>query len=123
GQGDSVGQMTGIDAVERLDSEIRRGAKIVLLHYGMNPSALRASVVRAHALGVATIGELGASTYYEAQDAGVDIFVHTSRYSLEITPPALRARVAQRPFGPPRLEYYRYLTSLSPDDTRPGRHA
>ena len=122
-EGDSVRQMTGVDAVARLDSETQRGAKVVLLHYGMNPSALRAAVPRAHALGVATIGELGASTYYEAQDAGVDVFVHTSRYSLEIAPPALRARVAQRPFGPPRLEYYRYLTSLSPDDTSLARHA
>lgn len=120
---DSVRRMTDGEAVARLESEAQRGAKVILLHYGMSPSAVRASVTRAHALGLVTIGELGASTYYEAQDAGVDVFVHTGRYSLELAPPALRARVAARPFGPPRMEYYRYLTSLSADDSSVVRHA
>jgi len=95
----------------------------VLLHYFLTPTALRAVVARARQLSVATVGELGATTYYEAMDAGVDAFVHTSRYSLELAPPPLRAVVARRPFGPPRLEYYRYLVSLAPGDTVVARHA
>ena len=120
---DSVRQMTDGEAVARLERETQRGAKVLLLHYGVSPSALRAAVSRARELRVATIGELGASTYYDAQDAGVDAFVHTSRYSLEVAPPTLRAQVALRPFGPPRMQYYRYLTSLAPDDSSLARHA
>jgi hypothetical protein len=120
-EGDSLRSVGDTEVVAQLTGLARAGAKAVLLHYYVTPSAVRAAVARAHELGVATIGELGATTYYEAEDAGVDAFVHTSRYSLELAAPALRAQVALRPFGPPRLEYYRYL--LSPPDSIVARHA
>jgi hypothetical protein len=119
--GDSLRSVADSVVLAQLVDEARAGAKAVLLHYYVTPSALRAAVSRAHELGVATIGELGATTYYEAEDAGVDAFVHTSRYSLELAPPTLRAQVARRPFGPPRLQYYRYL--LAPPDSVVARHA
>jgi hypothetical protein len=50
-------------------------------------------------------------------------FVHTSRYSLELAPPELRARVAAAPFGPPRIPYYEYLGGIKADDPVLTRYA
>src|SRR5215208_6574044 len=107
-------------AVDRLASE---GVKIALLHYRLRPGPLAAAAARARELGLATYGELGFTPYTAAQDAGVDVFLHASRYALELAPAEMREAVARAPFGPPRLEYYRYLTSLSPDDSVVARHA
>jgi len=65
---------------------------------------------------MATIGELGFTTYFEAIQAGVNAFVHSSRYSLELAPPELRKEVASAPFGPPRIKYYEFLARLSSND-------
>jgi hypothetical protein len=46
----------------------------------MSPEQVRVAARHARELGLATIGELGKTTYREAADAGVKAFVHTSRY-------------------------------------------
>jgi hypothetical protein len=79
--------------------------------------------VHAREIGLGTIGELGATTYPEAIAAGVMAFVHTPRYSLELAPPDLRAKVAAAPFGPPRMTYYEYLGSVKGDDPALARYA
>jgi hypothetical protein len=121
--GDSLRLLSDAETVAQLEGEARSGANVVLLHYFVGPTALWAAESRARQLGVATIGELGATTYYEAEDAGVAAFVHTSRYSIELAPPPLRAQVARRPSGPPRMPYYRYLTALQPNDSSISRYA
>src|SRR6185295_12654587 len=115
--------MTAAEARADVERLAAAGAKVLLLYYPLRPGPLRAAAARARELGLATIGELGATTYYEAQEAGVDAFVHTGRYSLELTPPELRKRVAQAPFGPPRQELYAYLGRLTPQDAAVTRHA
>ncbi len=122
-EGENWRPMTDAEARREVERLAAAGAKVLLLYYPLRPGPLRAAAARAHELGLATIGELGASTYYEAQEAGVDAFVHTGRYSLELTPPDLRERVAKAPFGPPRQELYRYLGSLTPQDAVVARHA
>lgn len=122
-EGEARRPMTVAEARAEVERLAAAGAKVLLLYYGLEPEPLRVAAERARDLGLATIGELGASTYYEAQEAKVDAFVHTVRYSLELTPPDLRARVARAPFGPPRQEYYRYLVGLTPQDPVLARHA
>jgi hypothetical protein len=108
--------------IYRLDWEWS-GVKALLLHYDLTPAQVRVIAQRARERGVATIGELGATTYPEAIQAGVDAFVHSGRYSLELAPPALRKEVAADPFGPPRVKFYEFLTRLSPDDPVLQRYA
>jgi Amidohydrolase family len=122
-EGETARPMTAAEACAEVARLAAAGARVLLLYYGLQPGPLRAAADRAQELGLATIGELGATTYYEAQEAGVDAFVHTSRYSLDLTPPDLRERVAKAPFGPPRQEFYRYLVSLTPQDPAVARHA
>ena len=96
---------------------------MLLLHYTLLPDQLRVVAAHARDIGLATIGELGATTYPEAISAGVRAFVHTSRYSLELAPPDMRAKVAAAPFGPPRIPYDEYLTRVKEDDPALARYA
>jgi len=109
--------------VREIDSLARSGVRVLLLHYPLAPEDVRQAVRRARALGLATIGELGFTRYIEAADAGVQAFVHTSRYSLELAPPELRARVAAEPFGPPRTDYYRLLMRYDSGDANLQEYA
>src|SRR5262245_20937824 len=108
--------LTETELVNQVDTLAQSGIKVLLLHYAMGPEQVRVVARRARESGVATIGELGFTTYYEAIQAGVNAFVHTSRYSLELAPPELRKEVAGAPFGPPRIKYYEFLSRLSPND-------
>ena len=101
---------------EDVDEAERKGAEVLLLFYPLTPDQTRAAVKRARELKLATIGELGSTRYSEAIDAGVDAFVHASRYALELASPEMREAVAKAPFGPPRTTFYEYLAKLSPDD-------
>ena len=108
------------DEVDRL---ARQNVKVLHLYYTLAPDQVRVVAARARERGLATIGELGATTYPQAIGAGVMAFVHTSRYSLELAPPALRDEVAKAPFGPPRLQYYEFLANVPEDDPGLARYA
>jgi DNA-directed RNA polymerase subunit K/omega len=111
------------EVIKKIDALSQAGVKVLLLHYGMSPAQVRVAARRARELGMATIGELGSTTYAEAIQAGVNAFVHTSRYSVDIAPPEMRKEVVGEPFGPPLFKFYRYLAGLSPDDPAVQRHA
>ena len=106
----------------RLDTLHEAGYKVVLLMYGLQPQQLDTLVRKAHALGMNCIGELGHTTYREAMAAGVETFVHFTRYSLELAPRDMAAAVADHPFSnnmdSPKWRYYRWLTTLDPADPR-----
>ncbi len=108
-------ELSSAGIMEQLEEEVRKGGQVLLLHYRLDPEETRMAVARARELGLATIGELGETTYTQGIELGIDAFVHTRRYSLELAPPELRAAVAREPFGPPRTTYYEYLASLDPD--------
>ncbi len=103
------------------------GYKVVLLMYELRPDQLRAAVEHAHSLGMGTIGELGFTTYSEAIDTGIDAFVHTTRYSLDIAPREMARAVAEEPFSDdlqsPKWRYYKFLTDIDTNDERLLEHA
>ena len=116
-------KMDPAELTTRVDALAGSGVKVLLLHYSVLPEQVRMVAEHARRIGLATIGELGATTYPEAIAAGVRAFVHTSRYSLELAPPDIRAKVAAAPFGPPRIPYYEYLTSIKDGDPALARYA
>jgi hypothetical protein len=116
-------KMTAVELTQQVDALARDGIKVLLLHYPLAADQVRVIAAHARTLGMATIGELGATTYSEAIAAGVMAFVHTSRYSLDLAPPELRARVAAAPFGPPRVPYYEYLSQIPADDPKLAAYA
>ena len=116
-------KMTPAELTAQVDAFATSGVKVLLLHYPLAPDQIQAVAAHARARGIATIGELGATTYQAAMAAGVMAFVHTSRYSLELAPPDLRAQVADAPFGPPRVPYYEYLSKVPLDDPNLAAYA
>jgi hypothetical protein len=111
-------RMSPQELSDQVDALGRAGIRVLLLHYALSPDQTEAIVRRARERGMSTIGELGFTLYPEAIRAGVQAFVHVSRYSLELAPPEMRARVAGAPFGTPREEFYEYLTRVGTDDPR-----
>ena len=111
----TIYRLAVVDKLEDVDAAAKGGAKVLLIYYDVTPDKMPAIVKRAHALGMATIGELGRTTYSQAIDAGIDAFVHASRYALELASAEMREEVAKSPFGPPRTKFYEYLASLDPN--------
>jgi len=109
--------------VKQVDTLSQSGFKVLLLQYELSTEQVRVVARRARELQIPTIGELGFTTYHDAIKAGVNAFVHTSRYSLELAPRNLRMEVAGAPFGPPRIKYYQFLASLNANDPAVKRYA
>lgn len=101
-----------------IDEVAKKGVKVLLLHYRITPEQLKLAVKKAHELGLATIGELGDTSYYEAIKFGVDAFVHYSRYSVELAPAEMKAEVAEQPFSPASKRFRSWLADLNPEDQR-----
>jgi hypothetical protein len=108
---------------DQVDALHKAGYKALLLHYALSPEQTTVVAHRAREIGLSTIGELGFTPYPDAIKAGVQAFVHVSRYSLELAPPEMRSRVASEPFGPPRQVFYEFLTHISSSDPGLLRYA
>jgi hypothetical protein len=108
-----------LQTTDRLADE---GVRILLLMYQLSPDQLRAVAERARSHGMGTIGELGLSTYAQGIEAGLNAFVHTTRYSLDLAPPEMALAVAEQPFSDdldsPKWIYYQWLSRMSPFDER-----
>ncbi len=126
---DAVGFERGTTAehLEAVDALAEAGNTIALLMYKLEPDQLAAVTAHAESLGMGTIGELGLSTYSQGIAAGIDAFVHTTRYSLALASAKMARGVAEEPFSDdlesPKWLYYRWLTELSPFDPRLARYA
>jgi hypothetical protein len=92
-----------------IDSMAAGGARVMLIHYGVKPEQLPAVLTACRLHHIATVGELGYTSYREAIAAGVQSFVHTSRYTADLLPDSVRQLYSHAPFGPPASFYYSYI--------------
>ncbi len=101
--------------------------KLMLLMYNLSPEQVKLCVDLADQYEIATIGELGFTSYKEASSLGVESFVHITRYSLDMAPPELQKAVAAEPFSDeldsPKWQYYRYLSNIDTSSTIFLEHA
>ncbi len=108
------------ELLQGLDALDEKGVDVALLMYRIETAQLAALVKRAEELGMATIGELARTTYAEAAAAGVDAFVHTTRYSLDLADGPMRAGVEKQPFSDDlnsaKWRYYKFLASIQEGD-------
>ncbi|MDT8402608.1 MAG: amidohydrolase family protein [Bacteroidales bacterium] len=113
-------KQTDEEIIRKFKYAAEKGFRLMLLMYKLTPSQLALSVDLAGRYGIATIGELGYTSYKKAAELGVQSFVHITRYSLDISPEKLRHAVAEEPFSDdmnsPKWEYYRFLSSLDTAD-------
>ncbi|HFA50945.1 MAG TPA: hypothetical protein ENJ95_18195 [Bacteroidetes bacterium] len=104
-----------------------KGFKVLLLMYGLTPDQLKLAIKKAAENNMATIGEMGYTTYKEGMDLGLDAIVHTTRYSLDVAPRDMAKAVADEPFSndlnSPKWKYYKYLTKIKKDNKRLLQHA
>lgn len=92
-----------------IDSMAAAGASVMLVHYGVKPQQLPAILDACRQHHIATVGELGYTSYREAVAAGMQSFVHTSRYTADVLPDSVRQLYSHAPFGPPASFYYTYI--------------
>ena len=106
--------------IDTIKKHHKNGAEILLLMYKLTPYQVALAQKHAKKLGMGTIGELGMTKYKKGMEMGIDAFVHTTRYSLDIAPDSLALKVAKQPFsndlGSPKWRYYQMLTNLKPNN-------
>ena len=115
------------EVLQTILTHAKNDVEILLIMYGLNPSQVKLAHHEAKKYGMGTIGELGFTSYKEGMDIGIDAFVHTTRYSLDIAPDTLAKKVAAQPFsndmGSPKWRYYKLLTDLDSRNTALLKHA
>lgn len=111
---------TDAELGDQIETEVQKGIDVLLLMYKLRPEQTILAVKMASQFGIATIGELGYTSYVQGMRAGVDAFVHITRYSLDAVPQDLRMAVAENPFSDdltsPKWKYYKYLSVLDTND-------
>ncbi len=119
--------LTNQQILDTIQKHHTNGAEILLMMYKLTPEQVELAHNEAKKLGMGTIGELGFTSYKKGMDLGVDAFVHTTRYSLDVAPDSMAVKVAEQPFsndlGSPKWRYYQYLTNLDPNDKALQQHA
>lgn len=120
-------RLTDQQILDTIRKHHNNGAEILLMMYKLTPEQVKLAHNEAKKLGMGTIGELGFTKYKQAMKFGVDAFVHTTRYSLDVAPDSMAIKVAEQPFsndlGSPKWRYYQFLTNLSLDDKSLQQHA
>ena len=109
-------RMTNQQILDTIAKHHNNGAEVLLMMYKLTPDQVALAHKEAKKYGMGTIGELGFTSYKEAMDIGVDAFVHTTRYTLDVAPDTLAEKVAEQPFsndlGSPKWRYYKMLTEM-----------
>jgi hypothetical protein len=113
--------------IDTIAKRHKSGAEILLIMYGLKPNQVKLAQQEAKKYGMGTIGELGFTKYKQGMDFGVDAFVHTTRYSLDIAPDSMALKVAAQPFsndlGSPKWRYYQMLSNLDSTNLALQKHA
>jgi len=118
---------TNEELIKRIDSLYNANFRVLLMMYSLTPDQTKMVYDYAKKKGMGTIGEMGLTTYKEGMDIGIDAFVHTTRYSLDVAPRPMANAVAHEPFSndleSPKWKYYAYLTQLQKGDSLLEAHA
>jgi len=113
--------------IPTIDSLYKANIKVLLMMYSLTPEQTKMVYEHANSLGMATIGEMAMTTYKEAMDIGIDAFVHTTRYSLDVASREMAGAVALEPFSndlnSSKWKYYKFLTTLSSNNPALHEHA
>lgn len=108
--------VTNLALVDTIEMHANNGAEILLMMYELRPEQVKLAHETAKRLGMGTIGEMGFTSYKQGMDFGVDAFVHSTRYSLDVANDSLAKAVAASPFsndlGSPKWTYYQFLANL-----------
>lgn len=102
--------------LERIEECGKSGVRFLLLQYALSPEQLKLAIAKAHKWDIATVGELGNTSNKEAIEFGINAFLHSGRYSIELAPEEMQNKIAKEPFGPPAVTYRKWLAQGNPDN-------
>ena len=123
--GDTI--QTKEEIAKDFENSLEKNMRVMLLMYKLTPELLQYSLNLADKYHMATIGELGFTSYEKGINMGVQAFVHTTRYSLDIVSEEMAYAVAKEPFSnelnSPKWKYYQFLYSLNVEDSVVIKHA
>ncbi|MFD2915731.1 amidohydrolase family protein [Psychroserpens luteus] len=126
-EGVGLEKMSTETMISEIDTLKARGYDVLLLMYGLTPDQIQIAIEKAKQLNMATIGEMGNTTYKEGMDMGIHAFVHTTRYSLDVASREMAKSIANEPFSneldSPKWTYYKFLTQLKKDYPPLQEHA
>jgi len=111
------------ELLNQIDGWAKKNTRVLNLMYELRPEQLKLAIEKAHESGMTTIGELGYTSYIESIRYGIDIFIHSIRYVLELAPDKMKREVAADPFGPAAQKYVRFLRNLNPEDPKIEKYA
>jgi hypothetical protein len=113
--------MTTVSTVEevklRIDRWADRGSAAIKIYNGMHGDILKAAIDHAHARGLRVVAHIGAVTYGEAIEDGIDVLYHGIYAMPEVMPsgmPPEAIGMMNSDFAPP--EYDRYYKALGEAD-------
>ncbi|MGI8745629.1 MAG: amidohydrolase family protein [Bryobacteraceae bacterium] len=110
---------TPAEAKLRIELWASRGISAVKLYNGMQGEIMRTAVAYAHEHGLRVLAHLGATTYQEAIDSGVDVIYHGAYAFPEIQPKDMPAEaVGMIHFAPPEFDKY-YEALVTADLAQP----
>lgn len=119
--------ITNQQVIDTIAKHHKNDVEILLIMYGLKPNQVKLAQDEAKKYGMGTIGELGYTTYKQGMEIGIDAFVHTTRYSLDIAPDSLANKVAAQPFsndlGSPKWRYYQMLSNLDSTNSSLQKYA
>lgn len=126
-EGVGLEKMSTETMISEIDTLKAKGYDVLLLMYGLTPDQIQIAIKKAKQLNMATIGEMGNTTYKEGMDMGIHAFVHTTRYSLDVASREMAKSIANEPFSneldSPKWTYYKFLTQLKKDYPLLQEHA
>jgi hypothetical protein len=104
------------DTAREINDTARLGTRVLLLGPYITAANAQWIIARAHEQHMMTYGELVATPYRVAIDAGIDALLHASRYGLGAIPNELQAPLGDDPDGPSAVTAYDYSERIPPTD-------
>jgi hypothetical protein len=102
--------------IDNMDSVRNAGYTIAFLHHRFPAAMFDKVVKKSRELHMPTIGEMQYASYRQAMQMGVQAFVHTLRYSLEVYPSSLRDTFIHYPYKQGRyFEWYEDIENRKKD--------
>lgn len=100
--------------LDNLDSLKAAGFTVILAHHRFPQELLTKLMQQAKAHHISVIGELNSTPYQSAMDAGVNSFVHTSRYILGAMPDSIRIPYMHAPLDSlAHAHFFNYFMTFS----------
>jgi len=115
-QGTRPVELTPDDTARQIVDTARLGTRVLLLGPYITAANAQWIIARARDQHLVTYGELVATPYRVAIEAGIDVLLHANNYDLGVIPDELQTPLVDDPDGPSAVTAYDYSERIPPTD-------